>query len=148
MEIPGSNLPRLGLGIRLSGLFRLRGPLSGDPTARVLNTLLVCVLVWVGMSSLIIAPWFTSRKLAALALCCGWLLTAAISRYLLRRGSLRKSAVVYVAGTWLVSSFLIVPGGGTHSPFVVMYMALPISAAWLLGHRATLWTAAGCLGSC
>ncbi len=129
-------------------MFRLDGPLAAEPVARVLHILLVCILIWVGTSAIIIGPWFPARKLAALALECGWLFTAALARYQLRRGSLRKSAILYVAGTWLVSSFLIVPSGGFRSPFLMLYMALPISAAWLLGRRATLWTAALCIGSC
>ena len=128
-------------------MFRLHGPLATDPVARVLNVLLVCMLIWLGICTILIAPFFTAKKLGAFVLCCGWLLTAVISLNLLRRGSLRKSAIVYVAGTWLVSSILILLSSGIHSPYQVIYMALPISAAWLLGNRATLWTAALCMGS-
>jgi two-component system cell cycle sensor histidine kinase/response regulator CckA len=139
--------PRRSAIGRVAGVFRLRGPLAGEPAARVLNTLLVWILIWVSVCTLILVPLFAARKLGALALGCGWALTAVISRYLLRRGLLRQSAIVYVIGTWLVSTLLIVPSGGIRSPFLVMYVALPISAAWLLGQRETLWTAAGCMAS-
>ena len=38
---------------------------------------------------------------------------------------------------------LILFTGGIQSPVLMAYAALPISAAWLLGYRGTLWAAAG-----
>jgi PAS domain S-box-containing protein len=141
--LKSSSLSRPGTG-RLAGLLRLRGPLSEEPTARVLNVLLVCILLWMSLCTFVIVPAFAARKPGGMALGAGWALTAAISLYLLRRGSLRKSAIVFVGGTWLISCTLVVLSGGLRSPFLVMYVALPISAAWLLGFRAAWLTAAGC----
>jgi hypothetical protein len=131
---------------RLAKVLHLSGPLSGDPSARTLHALLLSILVWFGTYCLIFSPFsfFAPKKLSgviALALIAGISLSA------LRRGSLRKSALIYVWGMWLSFSVLIVCSGGIRSPGLVFYAALPISAAWLLGYRGTLWTAAGCLAS-
>ena len=69
-----------------------------------------------------------------------------IALYLLRRGSLRKSATIYLAGMWLIYSVGTVFNGGIRSPSVIMFVALPISAAWLLGYRATILMTAACIG--
>jgi PAS domain S-box-containing protein len=134
---------------RLSGALRLRGPLAGDPTARILHTLLLGIVIWLGAYFLFFFPFpiFVVRRLGAGAIASGVFLTAAISLYVLRRGSLRNSALIYVWGMWLSFSVLIFFGGGIRSPGLVMYSALPISAAWLFGYRGTLWTAAGCVAS-
>ena len=34
---------------------------------------------------------------------------------------------------------------GVHSPGALLYVSLPASAAWLLGYKAGIWTAGGCL---
>jgi signal transduction histidine kinase/CheY-like chemotaxis protein len=66
---------------------------------------------------------------------------------LLYRGSLHVASLVYLCGSWLAFTFLIVLNGGIHSVGVVYYVAVTISAAWLLGYQAALWSAAVCLGS-
>ena len=134
---------------RLAAVVRLRGPLIGDPTARMLHTLLLSILVWLIVYFILFFPFpiFVVRKFGAAVLALTMLLTVVIALISLRRGSLRTAALIYVCGMWLVFSVLIVFGGGVRSPGLVMYSALPISAAWLFGYRGTLWTAAGCVAS-
>jgi hypothetical protein len=62
----------------------------------------------------------------------------AIALALLFRGSLRAVSLVYMSVIWLVATIQVVLNGGIRSPFMVFYLALPISAAWLLGYRAAL----------
>lgn len=131
---------------RLADFVRLRGPLSGEPTARTLHVLLVGILAWVVFHVLILLP-LSARKPANLALTFSIALSAVISLYTLRRGSLRKAGIIYVVSSWLIFSVVIVLLGGIRSPALVFYTALPISAGWLLGYRGALWTAAGCLVS-
>jgi hypothetical protein len=49
---------------------------------------------------------------------------------------------VYVGGTWIAATFTAGVSGTIHSPALVFYIALPISAAWLLGYGAAIWFAA------
>ncbi len=92
-------------------------------------------------------PFNVIRRPGTIGITLTIALTAAISLSVLRRGSLRKSALVYAWGMWLAFSVLIFFCGGIQSPALIFYMALPISAAWLFGYRGALWTAAGCLAS-
>ena len=127
----------------LGRLLKLRGPLSGDPTARILHTLLLGVLIWDGLTMWpSFSPWRPANLIAAVTLA----LIAGAALVLLSRGSLRKSALVYLAGIWLTFSVAIVLNGGIRSPGISMYVALPISAAWLFGYRGAFWVSAGCIG--
>lgn len=132
---------------RLAGFVRLKGPLSDDPKAGALHALLLGILAWIGVHVLIILPFIGTRKPLNLAISAALALTAIISLYLLRRGSLRKAAMVYIVGWWLFCSMVIVLSGGIRSPALLFYTALPISAAWLFGYRGTLLTAGACISS-
>jgi signal transduction histidine kinase/ActR/RegA family two-component response regulator len=48
-------------------------------------------------------------------------------------------------GTSLVAAGAIVLTGGIQSVGLMVYATLPISAAWLIGYNATLWTAGVCV---
>ena len=136
-------LSRPGIA-RLAGALRLRGPLSKEPTARVLHALLLGISVWAAFYLVVILPFFTVRKGGNLIALGGVALASASALHLLNRGSLRRSAIVYVLSSWVVYTVVIVLQGGIRSPLLIFYMALPISAAWLFGYRGTLWMAAGC----
>ena len=127
----------------LGRLLKLRGPLSGDPTARVLQALLIAILIWDGLT---VWPLFFSWKPANLIVAVTLALIGGAALCLLNRGSLRKSALVYLIGIWLTFSVAIVLNGGIRSPGISMYVALPISAAWLFGYRGALWVSAVCIG--
>jgi signal transduction histidine kinase/CheY-like chemotaxis protein len=126
---------------------RLRDPLANDPTAKILNTLLVGVLCWLAFDLAVIIPLFSHRKPAAAAEALGVALIFAIALALLRRGSLRAASLVYLSAIWLLATVVVVLNAGIQSPFVVFYVVLPISAAWLLGYRAAILIAGICLAS-
>ena len=63
----------------------------------------------------------------------------------LRLGHFRRASMVYLAGVWIWATLIFIFFGGVHSTGMVLYVSLPVSAAWLLGYRAALWTAGGCL---
>jgi CheY-like chemotaxis protein len=65
---------------------------------------------------------------------------------LLRRGLLPAASWVYLAAIWLETTVEMALNGGINNGVAVYYIALPISAAWLLGFRASLWSAGFCLG--
>jgi signal transduction histidine kinase/CheY-like chemotaxis protein len=124
---------------------RLRGALANDPSAKILHYLLVGFA-----SSLFIelaAAPFWPRKVAAgsLVSCMG--ISALCALFLLRRGHFRAASWVYLCAIWLLSTVVIILGGGVRSQDQVFYIALSISAAWLVGYRSALLVAAICIGS-
>jgi signal transduction histidine kinase/CheY-like chemotaxis protein len=64
---------------------------------------------------------------------------------LLNVGQFRLASLVYLTGTWLFATVVMTFNGGIRSPIQVFFVTLPISAAWLLGYRSALYTAAACL---
>ena len=126
---------------------RLRGPLANDATAQILNTLLVGVLGWAVFDISVIIPLHAAHKLVSTAQVSCVVIIFAIALALLYRGSLRTASLVYLSGNWLLATIAITLNGGIHSPALVFYVALPISAAWLLGYRAALLGAGMCLGT-
>ena len=64
---------------------------------------------------------------------------------LLRLGHFRRASLAYLAGTWIWATLVCFSFGGVHSPGALLYVSLPASAAWLLGYKAAIWTAGGCL---
>ena len=123
---------------------RLRGPLADDPTARVLYALLFALLIWFGMATIISLPFnpLTTSRLAAVLTTEGSLAAALI---LLRYEKFRAASIVYLTGTWLFATVVMTLNGGIRSTIQVFFVTLPISAAWLLGYRSALYTAAVCL---
>ncbi len=132
---------------RAAKAIRLRGPLADNPTAKVLNTLLVGVLCWLAFDLAVIIPLLSPRKPAATAEAAGVGLIFAIALALLHRGSIRAASLFYLSAIWLLATVVIVLNGGIHSTFVVFYVVLPISAAWLMGYWAALLMAGICLAS-
>src|SRR6266849_3295042 len=126
---------------------RLRGPLANDATAQILNTFLVGVVGWAMFDVSVIIPLHAAHKLASTAQVSCVVIIFAIALALLYRGSLRTASLVYLSGIWLLATIAITLNGGIHSPALVFYVALPISAAWLLGYRAALLAAGMCLGT-
>jgi signal transduction histidine kinase/ActR/RegA family two-component response regulator len=72
-------------------------------------------------------------------------LSYATALVLLRRGHFKRASLVYLAGTWIWATLICFSFGGVHSPGALLYVSLPVSAAWLLGYKAAIRTAGGCL---
>jgi len=130
---------------RLAGAVRLRGPLADDPKAGALHAILAAILAWLGFDLLVFVPWFAARKPQQVIIICSLFLIVVIALYFLRNGSLRKAAVTYVGGCWVVFTIVILLFGGIRSPALILYSALPISAAWLFGRRGAVFTSVVCL---
>src|SRR5262245_53541780 len=101
--------------------------------------------MWLIFDIVIVVPFVGLAKLIGVLNFSLLFLVLINTRALLQHGLMRQASLVYLAGTWLVTTDIIVLSGTIHSPALVFYIALPISAAWLLGFRAALWTAAACL---
>jgi PAS domain S-box-containing protein len=137
----------LGGARRALSVLRLRGPLANDPTAKILHSLLAGLLCWIVFNIVLISPFYAVHETGSLgiSLFAGLLFATAI--VLLNRGQLRTASLLYLFGVWLPATVTIVWNGGIHGVTMVFYIALPISAAWLLGYWPALITAGVCLGS-
>jgi signal transduction histidine kinase/CheY-like chemotaxis protein len=123
----------------LRGL-RLRGPLQQDRTAQVLHTLLLVLTSWTILTLPLVLP-----NTAAMWVDVSLLLTYIAAFAMLRRGALLNAGRTYLMGSFLARTAEIAANGGTDAVSTVFYLVLPISAAWLLGLRASLFSAAACL---
>ena len=132
---------------RVAGAIRLRGSLANDPRARVLHALLVTMLAWLGFHLLVLVPLFSARKPQNAMASAALSLTAVIALYFLRKGFFRKAAMIYLSGSGVCFTIIVILFGGIRSPALIIYPALPISAAWLLGRRGAIFTSAVCFVS-
>jgi signal transduction histidine kinase/CheY-like chemotaxis protein len=108
---------------------------------------LVSLLCWIVFNLTVVTPFYAVHKPGSLLFSIFVGLTLAAALWLLQRGSLRDASLLYLCGLWLPATLVIFWNGGIHGVTMVFYVALPISAAWLLGYRAALITAGCCLGS-
>jgi signal transduction histidine kinase len=113
----------------------------------VLHLLLVGLLLWFALYSVFILPFFSVKRAVSVLLTVLGVCAVVVALALLRRGLLDWAARTYLVTTFVAASLLMVLYGGVRSAPVMLYVALPISAAWLLGERAALVTAAACLAS-
>lgn len=127
--------------------FRLRGRLAADPTARVLNALLWALTIWWGIWSAVLMPYHLGEpfwNFMPLIMNFSTLPTALI---LLGRGRFKASALAYMVGMWISTTYSMMMSGGIRSPAQILYVTLPISATWLLGYEAALWASGVCVSS-
>lgn len=117
---------------------RLRGPLAGDPKAELLHALTLGVVCW----TILCVPIRIAIGGDAL-LAAGSILTLV----LLRRGRFETAALSFLISNFALDTLTIILSGGGRAPAVAFYVALPISAAWLLGLSASLWASAICICS-
>ena len=141
------------LASRVSGLFgkaeqalQLRGSLANNPSARVLHSLLLWLAGWRIVSFALILPFATKQLGVALLFTFILAIDLAGIRWL-RRDSLAPAALTFLSGHWLAYTVVITLSSGIHSRGMVMYLVLPISAAWLMGTIPALLSAGVCLAS-
>ena len=136
----------LNFSRRVAQSVRLRGPLANDPTAGIFHALLLGLLGSV-VFYLAFGLQYSPTKPASFGIAAflGAFVLAAIA--LLYRGALRSASLLYLGGSWLVFTVMIALNGGVRSAADVFYVTAPISAAWLLGRKAALLTAAACAGA-
>ncbi len=129
---------------RVTPFIGLRGSLAGDPTARMLHVLLVTLTVWMAAAWVATIPFARPSfpRIFNVAVLEASYVTALV---LLRLGHFRRASLTYFAGTWFWGTLVCVSYGGIRSPGALLYVSLPASAAWLLGYKAAIWTAGGCL---
>ena len=106
--------------------------------------LLFSFLIW---DAITVVPLFFTWRPANVVVAVIVALICIVPLYLLRRGSLPMAAMIYLVSMWLVFTVVIELSGGIRSPGLVMYIALPISAAWLFGYRGTLSISVVCVSA-
>jgi len=124
---------------------RLRGPLAADTTAQTLHGLNLFLIVWLIFGHFVVAIYPLSKFRIGLFVLGASGFVAVLA--LLRLGSFRRASLVYLASTWLYSTVTIAFHTGIDSPVLALYVTIPISAAWLLGFSAALWTTGVTLSS-
>ena len=123
---------------------RLRGPLAEDPTAKILHALVVAVFVWSAVPApLFILPLAAKPAIAA-ALTIVQIIASLIALVVLRWGKLRNAAIVYLSSVSVPVIILTLVGGIT-GPGLLLFVSIPISAAWLLDSRAVRVSSGLCL---
>ena len=122
----------------------LRGSLANDRTARMLHVLLTALSVWMAAGWVATIP-FASVSFPRIFNPAVVQASYATGLVLLRLGHFRRASLVYLIGTWIWATLVSYSYGGVHSPGALLYVSLPASAAWLLGYKAAIRTAGGCL---
>jgi len=129
---------------RVTLFIGLRGSLAADRTARMLHVLLATLTVWMAAAfcfTIPLAPMSFPRIFNSFVLEASY----ATALVLLHLGHFRRASLAYLAGTWIWATLISSSYGGVHSPGALLYVSLPASAAWLLGHNAAIKTAGACL---
>lgn len=131
---------------RMAHFLRLRGPLAADPAAQIFHKFLVlsvvCMIIGL-LSTLNLAPVTFRRMLLA-----SFLYVPLISALIIVRfGHYRAAALAYLTGTWIAAAITSSSMGWIRSPTLILFGTLPVSAAWLLGYYASLWTAGVCIST-
>jgi signal transduction histidine kinase/CheY-like chemotaxis protein len=128
---------------------RLRGPLAGDATARVLHALVLALAIWFAIWSIGTLPLYPNlmAKLIRLRFVIVAELVPVTTLILLRLGHFRQAAFFFLAGEWVHSTYNIAAFGSIQITSTAFYITMPILATWLLGFKEAFWTAGVCLGS-
>ncbi len=58
---------------------------------------------------------------------------------LLSRGRVRRAALVFIIGTWIIATYAAVTADGVRAPAYLMYLLLVVYAAFLVTPAAALW---------
>ena len=119
---------------------RLRGTLASDPAAQTLHVFLLLLWAWMMVSIIVTLPLapVTLRRLAAASPMTVGIIGALI---VIRFGYYRAASLIYLASVWTQATMSTSSFGGIRGAGIIFYGTLPVSAAWLLGYPAALWTA-------
>jgi PAS domain-containing protein len=131
--------------LEISPSTRLSAPSPEEATARILKALLVGLLAWTALQGSLGILFFVGRRPPFALLLALQIVLWGIALLVLRRGNLRLASWIYLLGVSVPATVIIVLNGGITSPVLVLYVSIPISAAWLLGFRAALISSALCV---
>ena len=125
---------------------RLRGQAASDPTAQTLHVLMLLLLLLLAIHEGL-AEFINPHKLVITLLGIPMIFTPVATLVLLSKNRVRAAGVVYLVGMWVAFTAIISLNGGIHHVALAVYIALAVSAAWLFGYGAALWTAGVSIGA-
>lgn len=102
----------------------------------LVNTLLVT-----GMVLFVGVPLLSASKLAAALLCAAEVVLVLAAMHMVGRGHLRVASWAFLSGTWVAVTVLVILAGGFDGIGPVGYIAVTVTAGWLLGESAALLSA-------
>jgi PAS domain S-box-containing protein len=125
---------------------RLRGPLAADPAAQMFHIFLLVIAIWFVLGSIVTLPL---APLIFLRVFVGSPMIVAVIAALIviRLGYYRAASLIYIGGVWMMATLSTSSMGWVRSPTLMLYGTLPVTAAWLLGFHAALWTASMCVST-
>ena len=113
--------------------------------ARVLNTLLVTVMLFLLFLIGIVIPFVFVEKLYSLVLALVVFLALVVARWQMRHGRVRLASTLLVSMMWIISTAFVLSAGGMTSIAAVVYITSTVIAGLLLGTRAALINAIACI---
>jgi hypothetical protein len=101
---------------------------------------LVVICIWWMVGNIITLPLapITFIRLFAGSPMIGGVFAALI---VMRLGHYRAASLIYLCGVWMMATWTTSAMGWVRSPTLKLYGTLPVTAAWLFGYDAALWTA-------
>jgi PAS domain S-box-containing protein len=114
-------------------------------TARVLNTLLLAMMLFLIFAGAIVVPFVFVEKLYNGLVTLAFFLAVAAARWLMQRGRVRLASLMVVATIWIIFTVFLLFAGGMTSIAAVFYVTGTVMAGLLLGTRAALINALACI---
>ncbi len=112
--------------------------------ARVLNTLLLAIMLFLVFAGGILVPFVFIVKLSNGLFLLALFLVSAVAYWLMQRGRVRLASAMLVYGLWVVFTIYLLFAGGMTSVATVFYVAGTVMAGLLLGARMALVYTAAC----
>ncbi len=120
---------------------RTGGDLIETLAARTLRSLLFGVLLWLVLFSSVFLP-FAARRTAVFILLMVLLFSVLTSLAALGKGRVKLASWIFLSGLWFIATILTIFSGGIASRGLGLYLAICVTAAWLVGRRAA-WISTG-----
>ena len=114
-------------------------------TAKVLNTLLVIMMLFLILGIVIIIPFVFIEKLYNTIFFIALFSALAVARWQMRRGRVRLASVIWVSAMWITFTILLFFAGGMTSITATFYVTSTVVAGLLLGSRAALIHTLACI---
>ncbi len=119
--------------------------LDGDAietlAARTLHSLLIGVLLWLILFSALVLPFYAFRKAAGFSLVAGFMLLVLASVVYLSRGHVKVASWIFLSCMWCMVTIILMLSGGNMNRGTMFYVAISVTAAWLVGERVAFISA-------
>jgi PAS domain S-box-containing protein len=93
------------------------------------------VLLWLVLFSAVVLPFFALKKAAGFSLVVGIMLLILASRVYLSRGHVKIASWIFLSCMWCMVTIILMLSGGITNRGTMFYVAVSVTAAWLVGER-------------